>query len=221
MTALAVVNMFFHARVRRSALAGSRARIGIGPSSEGSSDMHLTRNRIEEFAALARRLPVHWECAPIWMQSAGLIREVHYNSTALTPAGEDLLATVPHLPKPEPVTTPVCERCGGLGEEPLFMGPMMVPCPKCRPPKATVVIKIGDKLWVRVDSDALRDRFDGRLVELSALSGVDRQGQPFDQHPKHGHVGLCSWGSWASFFIDDAAVSWDSRGNVYLRLVSE
>lgn len=73
------------------------------------------------------------------MWSAKLVTFDNAACVVVTPAGHDLLATVPHLPAPEPVSPPpACSRCGGSGEVPLFMGPMMMDCPTCAPKAADV-----------------------------------------------------------------------------------
>jgi hypothetical protein len=74
---------------------------------------------------------------PSFTVTLGLIQVGPRDQWILTPAGQDLLATIPHLPpEPEPVAAvPACSRCNGETTVPLFMGPMSggatMPCPEC------------------------------------------------------------------------------------------
>lgn len=69
-------------------------------------------------------------------QQAGLVlvkRDQHgaCKRMVLTPRGEDLLATIDHMPKPELVEEPKCSACGGEGRVPIFMGPNTWECEPC------------------------------------------------------------------------------------------
>jgi hypothetical protein len=88
----------------------------------------LTRQQINHFAKIVPLLRVAPRCNWQEFHALGLIT----HQAELTPAGHDLLATVPHLPpEPAPVAPPACKRCGGETEVPVFMGPLMMPCPAC------------------------------------------------------------------------------------------
>jgi hypothetical protein len=95
----------------------------------------LTREQINEFAAMAPRVG-EMDGGWGWAYTCGLVAFAESGSGGvLTPAGHDLLATIPHLP-PEPVAAvPACSRCHGETTVPLFMGPMSggatMPCPAC------------------------------------------------------------------------------------------
>lgn len=189
----------------------------------------LTRHQIDMFCAFAERLPeIHPDAVPdLWVSVCNIVALTDDGRVVLTPAGEDLLATVPHLPRPDPVQAPSCDRCGGLGEVPLFQSMAnTMPCPKCRPekPAATEVSpdpEVRLTPWIHIYSDLDRPHFDYKRVELHAPSGTDADGVGFAASDMHERVGQCSWSSDGFFFIDNVAVSWHLRGNVYLRLVSE
>jgi hypothetical protein len=100
----------------------------------------LTREQINEFMELSARLPNvdrHAVNAFHWRVPGPPFFRIVKDGFALTPAGHDLLATIPHLPpEPEPVAAvPACSRCNGETTVPLFMGPMSggatMPCPAC------------------------------------------------------------------------------------------
>jgi hypothetical protein len=100
----------------------------------------LTREQIHAFRELAEEPHISSGMTERWMWSAKLVTFDDAAGIVVTPAGHDLLATVPHLPAIESeVVAPSCSRCGGSGEVPLFMGPMSgggtMPCSVCRPAK--------------------------------------------------------------------------------------
>ncbi len=85
----------------------------------------LTREQISKFEGVAARLGEvdPWGPTLRLFRSLGLVVLDGNGVLSMTPLGEDLLATVPHLPAPEPETVgaePPCSRCGGDTEVPLF-----------------------------------------------------------------------------------------------------
>lgn len=193
----------------------------------------LTRDRIDEFAELANGLHErYFDCLPRWLRSSGLVEETPSSRhgsgmSRLTQRGEDLLATIPHFPKPEPEPEPTCERCGDAREVPLFMGPAMMPCPLCRPePERQVIAGVDPGVeagtgWVLIDSEATAARFYGTSAQLRANAGTPAYGA----HPRNGDVvtilehknPACRDHAFGIEGPDEDDVSWGSRGNVYLR----
>jgi hypothetical protein len=101
----------------------------------------LTREQIHAFRELAEEPHISSGMTERWMWSAKLVTFDDAAGIVVTPAGHDLLATVPHLPAIESeAVAPSCSRCGGSGEVPLFMGPMSgggtMPCSVCPPAKS-------------------------------------------------------------------------------------
>jgi hypothetical protein len=106
----------------------------------------LTRQEITKFAACAARLDKvdPWGPTMSRFRSLGLVLHSDDRGCELTPAGHDLLATVPHLPpEPAPIPAPACKRCNGDTEVPVFMGPLMMPCPACANEDGTPKTTIG------------------------------------------------------------------------------
>jgi hypothetical protein len=211
--------------------------------------MSLTREQIDHFVTWHRN-----GCGvEYWHRYArlGLVEECPASGrTIVTPAGHDLLATVPHLPKPEPAkaVVPVCSRCGGETRVHLFMGPLMMPCPECRPSTDDATVIDASYSFGSMTHTEAQERIGAwsksafpistaspgadwvhisEIATAKAFVGcvVQVYAPAFDnlqEHRSHGTVQLVdSAGSIGLGFRDGTGLLWARRGNVHLRLVAQ
>lgn len=192
----------------------------------------LTRQQIDEFAAMASATGLVRARTRSWLRGLGLATFDAYGHMTPTPAGQDLLATIPHLPPVEvPLLpfAPACTRCGGAREVPIFMGPAMMPCPSCcandPAPAAEESVRpveaLGDE-WVHLASQEIALSFVGRRAEMRAPYVCD----DYPQHPSQGRfIRVDDACDGMVFFVTDGlgpgSCDWSARGNVYLRAVPE